>query len=135
MYLKDIIRGGISMKKLYLFIIPIISYILADIITGLEDQIPLYPESVIKIYILKYIFIILLGLFICFFSKRLPFILKHNMTIILCLLSIFLPIILWIYLIRTNFVGNFDNYFLVFFLYLGGYLNTIISHFTKKGDA
>ena len=45
MYLKDIIRGGISMKKLYLFIIPIISYILAYIITGLEDQIPLYSES------------------------------------------------------------------------------------------
>ena len=36
MYLKDIIRGGISMKKLYLFIIPIISYILAYIITDSE---------------------------------------------------------------------------------------------------
>lgn len=123
------------MKKFSLFITPIVSYILAYFMTNLEEQIPLYSGSVLKIYLLKYCFFILLGIFVCCFSKHLIVNLLNKITAFLSLLAILIPIVLWLYLIKNNYVGNFDYYFLVYFIYLGGYLHTAISFFFKKGDS
>lgn len=122
------------MKKVYLFLVPIVSYILAYFITDLETLIPLYSGSVLKIYVLKYCFFILLGIFVCFFSRNLTVTLRNTLTVILCLAAILVPIVLWIYLIKNNYVGNFDNYFLVYFIYLGGYFNAAFVHLFQKGD-
>ena len=59
------------MKKISLYITPIISYILAYFITNLEEQIPLYSGSILKIYILKYCFYVFLGIFVDRKSTRL----------------------------------------------------------------
>ena len=122
------------MKKISLYITPIISYILAYFITNLEEQIPLYSGSILKIYILKYCFYVFLGIFVCFFSKNLIVNSLNKITALFSLVAILIPIILWLYLIKNNYVGNFYNYFLVYFIYLGGYLLTAINFFLKKGD-
>lgn len=120
------------MKKVSLFILPVVSYLLAYIITDLEEQIPLYSGSVLKIYIFKYCFFIFLGIFVCFFSRNLMVQLFNKTTVFLSLAAILIPIVLWLLLIKNNFVGNFDHYFLVYFIYLGGFFHTAFACYFKK---
>ena len=121
------------MKKVYLFLVPIVSYILAYFITDLETQIPLYSGSVLKIYV-KILFFYFIGHF-CMFLQQKSYSksTKHTHSY---LMSGSHP-----YSYRFMDVSyqkqlcrNFDNYFLVYFIYLGGYFNAAFVHLFQKGD-
>lgn len=120
------------MKKIFLFVLPIISYLSAYGITKIEEQDALLSDTLMKTFVFRCIFFMLLGFLLCCFYKCLLLLIKDKVANIICFIAILLPIVIWIYLINYGFIINFNYYLLVYFLYLGAYVNSIITYIYKK---
>lgn len=119
------------MKKIFLFLAPIITYLMACGITKTEEQIAYMPDTVMHTFVLKCVFFVLLGFSLCYFSRHITSEFSHRSVHAICIAGILLPVILWLYFIK-HYVGNLDQYFLVYFLYLGSYGYAAFTYFLKK---
>lgn len=120
------------MKKIFIFLAPIVSYFMAFGITKAEEQITYTPDTIMQTFVLKCIFFVLLGFSLCYFSRHMSSQLRHPYIHVICIAGILFPALLWLYVIRHYTVGNLDYYFLVYFLYIGSYGYAVISCFLKK---
>lgn len=64
---------------------------------------------------------VLLGVLLSLFSRHIAAETENHVIHIICIAGIILPVLLWLYTIRHDPAGTMDYYFLVYFLYLGGY--------------
>ena len=109
------------MKKILIFAAPAVSYLMAYGITKVEEQTLYLPDMTIQPFILKCIFLVLLGILLSIFSRHIAAETGNRVIHIICIAGIILPVLLWLYSIRHDPAGTMDYYFLVYFLYLGGY--------------
>ena len=109
------------MKKVLIFAAPAVSYLMAYGITVAEEQVLYRPDMTMQPFILKCIFFVLLGVLLSLFSRHIAAETEKHVIHIICIAGIILPVLLWLYTIRHDPAGTMDYYFLVYFLYLGGY--------------
>ena len=122
------------MKKALIFAAPAVSYLMAYGITKLEEQMLYMPDMITQFFILKCIFFVLLGGLLSLFSRRIAAEIENHVIHIICIAVIILPVLLWLYDTSHDPAGTLDYYFLVYFLYLGGYGAAFHAIFRNKNQ-
>lgn len=120
------------MKKVLIFAAPAVSCLMAYGITKTEEQTLYLPDITMQSFILKCIFFVLIGILLSLFCRHIAAENENRIIHIICIAVLILPVLLWLYYIRHDPAGTLDYYFLVYFLYLGGYAAALYAMIRNK---
>lgn len=120
-------KVGVNMKKIILLIIPMLLYILSFLLTKMQDRTyEIAGNSIMQMYFVQILFFVIIGISLAILSDIFYKSKKSLNTRIICVITIIVPPIIWIFMINSDIIINCEYYIMIYFIIFGMYVYQII---------